>query len=195
VKKNLLVASIFIVLTAVVTFAIGPEGGIPEPLGSDVGQFLSRQFYALFLAIGIGYSLLSPLETNEPRWSRIGFVLGVVLVCLLVEATLDHLIWEPRPGWVNVFGKSSGFPSGHAMGSFAMASVITLLRPQLTLIAFGSAFLVAYSRVEVVAHYPHQVVVGAILGTMISFWIMGFRKIWLINRIKNRKSLAQPQIS
>ncbi len=175
-KKNLLVASIAIAITALVTFLIGPKGGLPEPLGSGVGQFLSRTFYTLFLAVGIGYSIFSPLERNEPRWRRILFVIGLVITCLLVEQVLDHFIWEPRPGWKNIVGKSSGFPSGHAIGAFAMASLLAIIRPKIAPIGLGCAFLVGYSRVEVGAHYPHQVVAGAIIGTMIAFWLMGFRE-------------------
>jgi len=192
VKKNLLVASLAIALTALVTFLIGPKGGLPEPLGSDVGQFLSRTFYTSFLALGIGYSIFSPLDENEPRWKRIVFVVGVVVSCLVVEQVLDHFIWEPRPGWKNIVGKSSGFPSGHSIGAFAMASLLATLRPKIAPIFFFCAFLVGYSRVEVGAHYPHQVVAGAIIGVMIAFWLMGFRE-KLAKKSPN--SLAQSQSS
>lgn len=62
------------------------------------------------------------------------------------------------------------FPSAHASLAFALASIATIFAPEL----FGpwlwiGAVLVAWGRVAVGVHYVSDVVVGAVLGTIVSF--------------------------
>jgi len=67
---------------------------------------------------------------------------------------------EPDRGWLY-----SAFPSGHATGYFAMATVYAVKFPKLapTLGVLGAA--VALSRVYLGYHWPSDVLAGAALGT------------------------------
>lgn len=59
------------------------------------------------------------------------------------------------------------FPSGHATTAFAAAAAVSAFHPRLRLPLFGLAALVALSRVYLGVHFTTDVVVGAVLGTLI----------------------------
>jgi membrane-associated phospholipid phosphatase len=69
-----------------------------------------------------------------------------------------------RPNWAD-YG-FQGFPSGHATTAFALAMVLAFLAPRWTAVAMVFGALVAASRVIVGAHYPSDVVAGAIVGIL-----------------------------
>ena len=61
------------------------------------------------------------------------------------------------------------FPSGHATTSFACAATLArFLPPRATIGLYVLAALIAWSRVHVGAHYPLDIVAGAVLGLLIA---------------------------
>ena len=66
-------------------------------------------------------------------------------------------------------GGKYGFPSCHAANSFALASSVAILMKKkwLTLFLFIWAIINSYSRIYLGAHYPGDLIVGAIVGTLI----------------------------
>jgi membrane-associated phospholipid phosphatase len=70
-----------------------------------------------------------------------------------------------------VIGKKPGswsFPSGHTASSFASARVLSSVWPRKTPLFYALASLVGFSRVYLGAHYPGDVLAGAISGTVVS---------------------------
>jgi membrane-associated phospholipid phosphatase len=63
---------------------------------------------------------------------------------------------------------STSFPSGHAAAAFAFATGVGQVLPPAGIPLRGLAALVAYSRVHTGVHYPGDVVVGALLGTVLA---------------------------
>lgn len=60
---------------------------------------------------------------------------------------------------------SLSFPSAHATASFAAATAMSRLAPDLKLAFFGAAALMAVTRPYLGMHYPSDIAAGAILGT------------------------------
>ena len=66
--------------------------------------------------------------------------------------------------------ETTSFPSGHAMGAFAIASVLSWEFRESRWVpwaAYGTATLIALSRVGLGRHYPSDVLAGAIIGRSI----------------------------
>ncbi|MFE2470563.1 phosphatase PAP2 family protein [Streptomyces mirabilis] len=61
------------------------------------------------------------------------------------------------------------FPSNHTTVVFAVAAALFLVNRRLGVVASLAAVLMAASRVYVGAHYPHDVAVGALVGTCVAF--------------------------
>ncbi|MFM7194909.1 MAG: phosphatase PAP2 family protein [Bacteroidota bacterium] len=77
-------------------------------------------------------------------------------------------------------GGNYGFPSSHAANAFAVAMVLWLLlgkQFRWTALTFVVAALVGYTRIYLGVHYPGDVIVGAILGSLIGW---GCWKVYLM---------------
>lgn len=64
-----------------------------------------------------------------------------------------------------------GFPSGHATTLFALAAALGSLFPRWRLPLYALAALLSFSRVAVNAHYPSDVVGGAMVGIATTLWL------------------------
>jgi undecaprenyl-diphosphatase len=63
---------------------------------------------------------------------------------------------------------SASFPSGHSASAFAFATGVAARLPVVALPLHALAGAVAYSRVHTGVHYPGDVLVGSVLGTVIA---------------------------
>ena len=108
--------------------------------------------------------------------TRLGFIFASVAVPGLVVTILKRLIGRTRPyNWekVGAFDFSpwrwnsefASLPSGHGTTAFATAFAIGALYPRLRLPMWLFAAVIAISRVAVSAHYPSDVLAGAVVGT------------------------------
>jgi len=73
---------------------------------------------------------------------------------------------------------NSGFPSGHAINTWAMASIIAHQYPHpriLPILAYGLASAVVVSRVGARQHFPGDVVAGSAMGWFIGDYVYGKR--------------------
>ena len=114
--------------------------------------------------------------------STIGFVFvsigGAGLIATLVKNILGRarpeLFETMGPFEFKVFAFSSdyaSFPSGHATNIFAFATVIGMLWPRGKVLLYTIAAWIAASRVLLGEHYFTDVVFGAILGTLVPYYV------------------------
>lgn len=113
----------------------------------------------------------------ETRIGAIFLLLSIAITALVAHEFLKEWIMRPRPYItypdIQILVAplySTSFPSGHAASSFAAATALTIVFQQKGKYAFIVAGLIAISRVYVGVHYVSDILVGALLGVMISLW-------------------------
>jgi membrane-associated phospholipid phosphatase len=133
-------------------------------------QFISRPANTTYVLLCIAGLLFAPCEAMDgaARWHlmivaalcNFGLVQGIKQIC-----------WAPRPHsrafpaplrWGK--GYRSGFPSGHTVPAFLLACLVTKLHPFYGAACFVCAILIAWSRVQVRAHFAWQVILSALMG-------------------------------
>jgi undecaprenyl-diphosphatase len=136
----------------------------------------------LFGDAGIFWIALSVLLLLFPKTRRIGLGMGIALLMgvLICNVTLKPLVARIRPydlqEELGVAIKllidaqhDFSFPSGHTIASFE-ASVVLLKNNKLMGVpAFILAIAIAFSRLYLYVHYPTDVIVSIILGTLFAF--------------------------
>ena len=120
---------------------------------------------ACWLALGgAGYALDA---ARRDRWAR---ATGSVLVTYLANTALKAVLQRKRPaidGLPALIATPTklSFPSAHSSSSFAAARAYSALLPAAGL--YAVAVPMACSRVYLGVHYPSDIAVGALLGTVI----------------------------
>jgi len=124
------------------------------------------------------------------HYRRLGIeiVLGTLTLWLLVE-TIKVLADRDRPFLpfedVRVIGwreKGDSFPSGHTTQIFFLATLLILRFPliwQASLVGYAVAVLVGFTRIYVGAHYPRDVLGGAVLGGIWGILVNLINPFWL----------------
>ena len=162
------------------------EQWINSPAGHHPGldAFMAHAAtWAVEVFIGIvAIWFLIGWSTGSMR-DRRGAVLALLASggALLANQIINRIWARPRPfvahpGTVHMLiAKSSdpSFPSDHAAAAFAIAVAVFLVHRRIGLVVIAAALLVAYARVYVGAHYPGDVLGGAILGTLVTLLLWG----------------------
>jgi len=111
-------------------------------------------------------------------WKRAGTAgLAAAALGLAINQVIIHLYQRPRPyqahplGIVPLLPRSTdpSFPSDHASAAFGIAVGILLIHRRAGYVFLAAAFLIAVSRVATGAHYPSDVLAGALIGTLSGF--------------------------
>lgn len=120
---------------------------------------------------------------------RLGFLFTAILLPGLIFTVVKRLIGRARPlvgGSLNPFlylpmgwdVEYSSMPSGHAVNAFAAAAAFGLLWPKLRPLLWTYAVAIAVSRVALTAHYPSDVLAGALIGV----WSVALIRDWFAAR-------------
>lgn len=127
------------------------------------GDFCSHTLYQGFMGLAAVLLLWRGVRLDKRYFWWAG--LAALLTPLCVEG-LKRLTRLPRPD-----GDPTGFPSGHTTFAFALAWLLMQAYPRGTALWFGIAIAIGWSRVEGHAHFPYQVLCGAVLGTAVGWGI------------------------
>jgi membrane-associated phospholipid phosphatase len=108
---------------------------------------------------------------------RLSFIFAAIAVPGLFVMILKSLIGRARPFVDGGVGSDlydpfvwkaayASLPSGHAATAFSAAVAIGTIWPQARPYLWAYALLIAVSRVVVLAHYPSDVIAGAVVGVV-----------------------------
>lgn len=106
---------------------------------------------------------------------RAAFIFAVSAFSGILAQILKHLVGRARPRLFDEFGAFhfvlpgypsiyASFPSGHTITAFAGAAALGFFIPRWRPALYGAAAMIAISRVALGAHYPSDVVGGAVIG-------------------------------
>jgi len=154
----------------------------------SVSTWASRFGSAYFL-IPLGSAFyFGGTAKHEERFRETGLIGFEALVdATLVGEALKLVADRARPLEANGKGRfedspgarwSSGFPSGHALSSWSMASVIAHQYPHpriIPILAYGLASTVIFARVGARQHFPGDVVAGSAIGWFVGDFAYGKR--------------------
>jgi undecaprenyl-diphosphatase len=117
--------------------------------------------------------LLTGLLLILRQWRQAAFAVGAILGSALLNTLIKWTVARARPEVLLDPLTSYSMPSGHSSGSFAIFMTLAILagrgqplRFRLTWLLVGSipALLIAMSRVYLGAHWPTDVLAGAMLA-------------------------------
>lgn len=152
--------------------------------------------YAL-IPVSAGFYLIGSRRHDE-RFRETGLIAFETLIDANITAQVIKLIADrARPTESDGKGRfldspngrwNSSFPSGHAINTWALASVISheYPKPLVKVVAYGLASTVVIARVGARRHFPGDVIAGAGLGWFMGDYVYGKRH----NRELDRKPSA-----
>lgn len=177
--------AVLAVMVTVDAWAIAQVPRLPARLVEAFDRFTDLGKGGFFLwPLGLALIALALLSTSTlPRMSRLvlaawavrlGFVFTAIAVPGLFVTIVKRLIGRARPrvagldtmafvpfGWKVDY---ASLPSGHATTAFAALFAIGAIFPQARALMWIYAVLIAFSRIVLTAHYPSDVVAGALAG-------------------------------
>lgn len=138
---------------------------------------------------------------KKTRYCGFAILLAMGIDTLITEFTLKNIICRIRPCNIDFSIKilvsrpdSYGFPSNHSASAFAAATalLVTLKKKRWAILGYILATAIALSRLYVFVHFPSDVLVGAIVGSLIALLVCflmkktGFKKFLIHKNIIER---------
>jgi membrane-associated phospholipid phosphatase len=165
------------------------------------GQISNAGIYALAPLTG-GLYLVGVFSDNA-KARETGLLGAEALVDgLVLFEGLKLATQRERPtvgdGHGHFFSGGDSFPSGHAMESFALASVIAheyRNKKIVPVLAYGLAALVSVSRLSGRQHFASDVVVGGVMGWFVGTYVFRTHQIASRSQRSAMKAILSPQVS
>lgn len=150
-----------------------------------ITQFGESTFYLIGFALG---ALLFHYYWKRPLCAhRSLFLFSAVAVSGILADIIKVIAGRYRPSELFEHGQFgfdffhleralTSFPSGHTTTAFALAAAITYIWPRFALPAWLFALTIGISRIAITAHYPSDVLGGALTGILSVFLILHYWK-------------------
>lgn len=122
---------------------------------------------------GVMALVLLAVDVQAYRWV-VAAMAAAVAVTVAVFMVVKNLVGRPRPfeTWTHLScvmlpPDRFSFPSGHTMTAFAVFGVLYVMLPGCWVFLLPVALLIGLSRVYLGLHYPTDVLMGILLGSVI----------------------------
>jgi membrane-associated phospholipid phosphatase len=143
---------------------------------STISHCKTASDYGIAAMIGAGASMyLFSFPTHNEHWRETGFLAGeAALNSLVTVEVMKYSLGRERPYESNGSGRffrgGTSFPSEHATAAWSIAGVVAHEYPGTLpkLLAYGMASAISLSRVKARQHFPSDVLIGSVLGYLIS---------------------------
>lgn len=128
----------------------------------------------------VGMMLVSVLSARADSTAMLLIFIGTLGISWLVTAGVSRFVNKPRPyesqkyqPIIRPFIETSTFPSSHATFAFALTTFACVMDFSSLFTWFLIvAFAIALGRVAVGVHYLSDVICGALIGTVISAFVL-----------------------
>lgn len=127
--------------------------------------------------IGAGFYFLGSLTHDEHK-RETGFLAGEAAIDALIPTyALKYAFGRERPLQDNYrgdfFNGGVSFPSEHSVAAWSIASVIAheYPGPLTSILAYGAASAISFSRVSAKQHFPSDVLIGSTIGWLIGAYV------------------------
>lgn len=140
-----------------------------HPAAEKAARMIARSGDNGYLWIVVGVIGFLVDSGRRRQWLTTGLI-GPIAIG--VNFGIKLIFKRPRPvleGLPPLGGAPSSlsFPSAHATASFASATAMSRIAPDLRFALFGAAAIMAVTRPYLGMHYPSDVLAGAALGTAV----------------------------
>lgn len=126
------------------------------------------------LGIALALSAFGDERTHETGKLMSSAIIGTgVTIYCLKKFTGRQRPLEDQPG------QNMSFPSGHTGFSFTMATVLGQEYPKWRIPVYLGATLIGVSRIYLGRHYPSDVVVGSLIGTLVGWQVTAHKEMVL----------------
>ncbi len=148
-----------------------------SPALDDVMLLASALGKAAFVWVAVA---LIAMVYPARRMAAFRVLVAVLCAYAVVDGVLKRVVDRDRPfvqhaevRLIDQRPDTSSFPSGHAASAFAGALATSRLFPVARIVWWPLAILIAVSRVYVGAHWPTDVVAGAVIGFAVAWFTLG----------------------
>lgn len=150
---------------------------IYNTLGCSAMDYISLTFEYVF-KYDVLWIIIGLLMIRSKKFRLFGLILIVATILEACTVTsLKYIVERPRPfetyevDALKTTLVSPSFPSGHTASLFCAATVVSMFRRNAAIPMFALACLVGLTRMYMYAHYPSDVLAGAVIGVLCALFV------------------------